>query len=112
MPLFSTSLRAQNVTTQHYDNTRSGSYTTETQLTPSTVTPSNFGRLFSQTVDGQIYAQPLYMQNVSIGGVTHNVVFVATENDTVYAFDADTNGGTNASPLWMASMLASGHGAA
>jgi hypothetical protein len=112
LPLFSTSLRAQNVTTQHYDNTRSGSYTTETQLTPSTVTPSNFGRLFSQTVDGQIYAQPLYMQNVSIGGVTHNVVFVATENDTVYAFDADTNGGTNASPLWMASMLASGHGAA
>jgi Legume lectin domain/Chitobiase/beta-hexosaminidase C-terminal domain/PQQ-like domain len=104
-------LRAQNVTTQHYDNVRSGSYTTETQLTPSTVTPSNFSRLFGQTVDGQIYAQPLYMQNVAIGGVTHNVVFVATENDTVYAFDADTNGGTNASPLWQASMLTSAHGA-
>jgi hypothetical protein len=50
---------AQNVTTQHYDNTRSGSYTTETLLNTSTVTPNNFGRLFSQSVDGQIYAQPL-----------------------------------------------------
>ena len=108
----SSAVRAQNVTTQHYDNTRSGSYTTETQLTPSTVTPSNFSRLFSQSVDAQIYAQPLYMQNVNIGGTTHNVVFVATENDTVYAFDADTNGGTNASPLWKASMLTSAHGAA
>src|SRR5579863_1018386 len=105
-------LRAQNVTTQHYDNTRSGSYTFETQLTPSSVTPSNFSRLFSQSVDGQIYAQPLYMQNVTISGTVHNVIFVATENDTVYAFDADTNGGTNASPLRKASMLTSAHGAA
>ncbi len=110
--LLSSPSSAQNVTTQHYDNTRSGSYTTETQLTPSTVTPSTFSRLFSQSVDAQIYAQPLYMQNVNIGGTTHNVVFVATENDTVYAFDADTNGGTNASPLWKASMLTSAHGAA
>lgn len=107
-----TALRAQNVTTQHIDNSRSGSYTAETQLTPSTVSPSTFSRLFSQSVDGQIYAQPLYMQNVTIGGTSHNVVFVATENDTVYAFDADTNGGANASPLWKASMLTSGHGAA
>jgi hypothetical protein len=104
---------AQNVTTQHYDNSRSGSYINETQLTPSTVTPSNFSRLFSQTVDAQIYVQPLYMQNVAISGKgTHNVVFVATENDTVYAFDADTNGGANATPLWSASMLTSTHGAA
>jgi hypothetical protein len=110
--LLPAALRAQNVTTQHYDTSRSGSYPTETQLTPSTVTPSTFSRLFTQSVDGQIYAQPLYMQNVNIGGTTHNVVFVATENDTVYAFDADTNGGTNASPLWKASMLTSAHGAA
>src|SRR5579871_3020666 len=119
VPLFAAALllvasasNAQNVTTQHYDNTRSGSYTFETQLTPSTVTPSNFSRLFSQSVDGQIYAQPLYMQNVTISGTVHNVIFVATENDTVYAFDADTSGGTNASPLWKASMLTSAHGAA
>jgi len=52
------------------------------------------------------------MQNVNIGGTSHNIVFVATENDTVYAFDADTNGGANASPLWKASMLTSAHGAA
>jgi hypothetical protein len=110
--LLPTALRAQNVTTQHIDNSRSGSYTFETQLTPSSVTPSNFSRLFSQSVDGQIYAQPLYMQNVTISGTVHNVVFVATENDTVYAFDADTNGGANASPLWKASMLTSAHGAA
>jgi hypothetical protein len=110
--LLPAALRAQNVTTQHVDNSRSGSYTTETQLTPSTVTPSTFSRLFTQSVDGQIYAQPLYMQNVPIGGASHNVVFVATENDTVYAFDADTNGGANASPLWKASMLTSAHGAA
>jgi hypothetical protein len=104
---------AQNVTTQHYDNVRSGSYTTETQLTPSSVNPSNFGKLFSQSVDGQIYAQPLYMQNVAIAGKgTHNVVFVATENDSVYAFDADTNGGSNATPLWKVTMLDSAHGAA
>jgi Legume lectin domain/Chitobiase/beta-hexosaminidase C-terminal domain len=110
--LLPAALRAQNVTTQHIDNTRSGSYTFETRLTPSSVTPSNFSRLFSQSVDGQIYAQPLYMQNITISGTVHNVIFVATENDTVYAFDADTNGGANASPLWKASMLTTAHGAA
>ena len=102
---------AQNVTTQHYDNSRSGANTAESILTTSNVKAANFGRLFSQPVDGQIYAQPLYMSGITIGGQTHNVVFVATENDTVYAFDADTNGGVNASPLWKASMLTSAHGA-
>ena len=111
--LLASTTSAQNVTTQHYDNTRSGSYTTETLLNTSTVTPNNFGRLFSQSVDGQIYAQPLYMQNITISGKgAHNVVFVATENDTVYAFDADNNGGANATPLWKASLLDSAHGAA
>ena len=111
--LVASTTSAQNVTTQHYDNTRSGSYTSETLLNTSTVTPNNFGRLFSQTVDAQIYAQPLYMQNVTISGKgAHNVVFVATENDTVYAFDADSNGGANATPLWKVTMLDSAHGAA
>ncbi|HEY2819587.1 MAG TPA: chitobiase/beta-hexosaminidase C-terminal domain-containing protein [Candidatus Acidoferrum sp.] len=111
--LLATTSRAQNVTTQHYDNTRAGSYTTENLLTTSTVSATTFSRLFSQSVDAQIYAQPLYIQNVAVSGKgTHNVVFVATENDTVYAFDADTNGGTNATPLWKVTMLDSAHGAA
>ena len=50
--------------------------------------------------------------NCTVNGATHNVVFVETENDSVYAFDADTNGGANSNPLWMASMLSSTHGAA
>jgi hypothetical protein len=102
---------AQNVTTQHYDVSRSGSDPAETTLTPAKV-QSGFARLFSQTVDAQIYAQPLYMSGIAISGNgTHNVVFVATENDTVYAFDADTNGGANSAPLWKASLLDSAHGA-
>lgn len=104
---------SQNVTTQHYNISRSGANTAETTLTASNVKAANFGRLFSQAVDGQIYAQPLYMSGITISGKgTHNVVFVETENDTVYAFDADTNGGANAAPLWKASMLDSAHGAA
>ena len=104
--------RAQNVITQHYDNSRSGANTQESILTTSNVKAANFGRLFSQAVDGQIYAQPLYMSGITISGKgTHNVVFVATENDSVYAFDADANTGVNATPLWQASLLNAAHGA-
>jgi hypothetical protein len=101
-----------NVTTYHYDNSRTGQNTNETILTPSNVTVSRFGKLFAQPVDGQVFAQPLYMQGVAISGKgTHNILIVATENDSVYAFDADNNTGANASPLWKASLIDAADGA-
>ncbi len=96
------SLGAQtSILTNHNDNARTGSNTGETILTTSNVNVNQFGKLFSQPVDASIYAQPLYVPNVNIStkGV-HNVVFVATMNDSVYAFDADRNTGSNAAPLW------------
>ena len=100
------------VTTRQYDNGRTGQNTSETILTPSNVNASQFGKLFSQAVDGQMFAQPLYVANVAIPGKgTHNVVFAATENDTVYAFDADSNTGGNATYLWKASLVDTAHGA-
>ncbi len=83
--------RAQtNVLTQHNDNNRDGVNATETILTPSNVNQAQFGMLFKVPVDDQVYAQPLYMANVSISGGTHNVIFLATTNNSVYAFDADS----------------------
>jgi len=94
-----------NIPTWHMDNGRSGLNSNETQLTPANVT-SSFGKLFSYPVDGYAYAQPLYISNLRINGGSHNVVFVATEMASVYAFDADNFG--NGSPLWKASLLQPG----
>lgn len=81
---------ANDYTTYHYDNARDGWNPYETTLSPSNVNSANFGLLFSLAVDGNAYAQPLYMQGLTIGGRVHNVLLAATENDSVYAFDADT----------------------
>ena len=74
---------------------------------PTAVNSTNFGKLFSCTVDAPIYAQPLWVANLTIGGAKHNAIYVATEHDTVYAFDADVNS-SPCVPLWSASLLASG----
>src|ERR1700722_6210631 len=89
--LIPSTLQAQvGVYTDKYDNYRTGANLNETILTHSNVNSSQFGKLFSVTVDGQIYAQPLYVPNVSIAGGTHNVVYIATMHDSLYALDADS----------------------
>jgi hypothetical protein len=80
------------VSTWRNDVSRSGVNSQEYALTPQNVTTATFGKLFSCPVDGYVYAQPLWVANVSIGGTPHNAVFVATENDSLYAFDADGPG--------------------
>ncbi len=90
-----------NVLTYHYDNTRQGANLNETILTPDNVNSSSFGQLFSYPVDGYVYAQPLYVYGLNISGQgTHNAVLVATEHNSVYAFDADSNAGVNGGLLW------------
>jgi len=92
------------VTTFHNDNARTGQNLNETILTPANVNSPNFGLLFLIKTNGFPDAQPLYLPNLNIAGQgTHNVLFVATESDTVYAFDADS--GTQ---LWQVSTLTTG----
>ncbi len=95
------------VLTQHYDNARTGQNTQETILTHANVNPNQFGLLFSQPIDGQMAAQPLYVPNVFIPSLnaTHNVIYAVTMHDGIYAFDADNNQGANAQPLWYVSLL-------
>jgi len=94
-------LRAQvNVITTHNDNARTGANTQETILTPANVNSTKFGKLFSVAVDGYVYAQPLYLSGVTINGGTHNVLYVATEHDSLYALDANTG-----AILWQVSFI-------
>jgi hypothetical protein len=95
------------VLTQHYDNARTGQNTSETILNPANVSKAQFGKLFAQSLDGQMPAQPLYVPGVYVPALssTHNVVYAATMHDSVYAFDADNNQGSNASPLWHVNFL-------
>ncbi len=98
--VFACASRAQ-VTTWQYDNSRTGANTHESALTPASVGGHGFGKVFSFRVEGDVYAQPLWLPNIDIPGKgRHNVLFVVTEHDSVYAFDAD---GKQTTPLWQAS---------
>src|SRR6266568_6853598 len=85
------------VLTQHYDNARTGQNTLESILTHANVNSSQFGKLFTRKLDGMEAAQPLYVPNVFIPATnsSHNVVYAVTLHDSVYAFDADNNQGSN-----------------
>jgi hypothetical protein len=91
------------VITYKNDVARTGQNLTETTLTLSNVNSASFGLLRTLATDGKVDAQPLYLAALTIGGAAHNVAFVATENDTVYAFDTDSG-----AVLWQKSLLASG----
>ena len=91
------------VLTQHNDNTRSGWNDNETALTTSNVNVQQFGAVFTLPVDDQVYAQPLVVGHVSVGGGSHNVVYIATVNNTLYAYDGD-----NGKLYWQASFTAPG----
>nr|MBA2394876.1 hypothetical protein [Ktedonobacteraceae bacterium] len=91
------------VTTYKEDTERTGNHSTETILKVNTVNQSTFGKRVTYTTDGQIYAQPLFLPGITIKGAKHNVVYVATEHDSIYAFDADaTRAGA---PLWHTSFI-------
>ncbi|MGB8731810.1 MAG: PQQ-binding-like beta-propeller repeat protein [Candidatus Sulfotelmatobacter sp.] len=95
---------SQNVLTYHNNNARTGLNAAETTLTLSNVNSASFGKLFEVTVDGLVDGEPLYLSAVPIpGSGTHNLLIVVTENDSVYAFDADTGGG-----IWNISTLGAG----
>jgi outer membrane protein assembly factor BamB len=91
------------VLTYHNDIARTGQYLAETTLTPANVNAAHFGKVAFLSVDGKVDAQPLYVSHVSIDGTVHDVVYVATEHASVYAFDAETD-----KPLWQRSLLARG----
>ncbi len=93
--------------THHNDTYRTGQNNTEAALTTGNVTKTQFAKLFSYPVDGQVYAEPLWVPNLNINSSAHNVVFVVTEHDSVYAFDADS-AALNPNPLWYATFTKPG----
>src|SRR4051794_3631501 len=94
------------ITTSQYDNARSGATVSESVLSPQNVNVRQFGKLWSLPVDGDVYAQPLYVPNVNVPGKgVHTLLFVATEHDSVYAFDAEKNSPT---PLWRVGLIPAG----
>ena len=101
------SLRAASVLTYHNDNVGSSVNASETMLTPSNLTVNTFSKLYSTAVDGIVYAQPLYVPNVTVTGGSaagiHNLVFIATQHDSLYAIDAQSG-----AVVWQDSFLLSG----
>jgi len=95
------------VATYHNNTSRNGVNTQEYTLSPANVTTGTFGKLFSCAVDGAIYAQPLWIPNLTIAGAQHNVVLVATQHDSLYAFDADKAPCTT---LWRSNLIDAAHG--
>src|SRR5258708_25998930 len=103
-----TATSSVDVITYHYDNGRSGMNLNETTLTPANVNSTQFGKKGDFIVDGKLDAQPRYLSQVTINGQKKNVLYVATEHGSVYAFDADSINGTTSSFLWKATTLCSG----
>jgi hypothetical protein len=94
---------SQDVLTYHNNNSRNGWDSAETTLTPANVNAANFGKLFTVPADGLVDAQPLYLSGVTISGVSHDLLIVGTEHDSVYAYDANTG-----ARIWQVSTLKSG----
>jgi len=97
-----------NVLTYHNDNARTGQNLNETVLTTTNVNSATFGKLGFFPADGLVDAEPLLVSNLMIAGVSHNVLFVATEHDSVFAFDADSFASASPTVLWQTSLLGSG----
>ena len=108
---FATAAAQTNVLTYHNDNARTGQYLNEILLTSANVKAGLFGKRFFLLADGAVYAQPLYVSRVNIPGKGfHNVLFVASAHDSLYAFDADTGSGVVTEPLWKVNFIDPAHG--
>ncbi len=101
--LIASAVHGQDVLTYHNNNSRNGLDTAEKTLTLTNVNSTTFGKLFTVAADGLVDAEPLYISALTIGGVSHNVLIVATEHGTVYSYDADTG-----ASLWQVTTLKSG----
>lgn len=95
------------ISTYHHDLARDGVNSQEYALTPARVNKKNFGKLFSCGVDGAVYTEPLWIPGLNVNGSIHNVIFVATQHDSLYAFDADAS---SCQQLWQVSLIDVPHG--